>query len=145
MNEQPKIDSPQISSGRLWRLLALVLLGCMGLAAMLLLPIKSRQGYGPALHLSTFLTDGRGLENGAEVRIAGIRVGRVTNIRVRPEMSPASVEVKMAIEPGYRDSVPADSKVRLGKAGLLGATVVDIDIQFAKGAAASEGHVLLAD
>ncbi len=136
---------PQMTSGQRWRLLAFLALGVIGLLALVFLPMKTRQGFGPTLHIRTFLTDGRGLEKGADVRIAGIHVGTVTAVRIRPEMSPASVEVEMAIEPSYRESIPGDSKVRLGKAGLLGATVVDIDIQFAKGAGIQDGAVLLAD
>ncbi len=136
-------DEPTLEPGRSWRLLAVVALGLAGLILFLWLPNRARQQAGEVLHLKTYLTDAKGLENGAEVRIAGIRVGRVSSVRVRPQVPQTPVEVQMEIDPGYRTSVPSDSKIRLGRAGLLGVTVVDIDIQFARGAAAKDGDVIL--
>jgi phospholipid/cholesterol/gamma-HCH transport system substrate-binding protein len=137
-------DEPKLEPGRKWRLLAVIVLGLIGLIALLWLPSRTREGGSP-LQLKTYLADGKGLENGAEVRIAGIRIGRVSSVRVRPELPKAPVEVLMEIDPGYRNSIPVDSRVRLGRAGLMGVTVVDLDIQFAKGPAAKEGDVLRTD
>lgn len=137
-------QNQSVSGGR-WRLAAFLLLGCAALAALIYLPITTRRGSGEPLHLKTYLRDGKGLENHAEVRIAGIRVGRVTMVRVGPEMPGSPVEVEILIDPGYRLMVPRDSKVRLGRAGLLGNTVIDIDVQFAKDPASRDGDVLRAD
>lgn len=138
-------EEKSLSRAGRWRLLAFLILGCVALATMLYFPASTRRDSADALHLKTYLSDGRGLENNAEVRIAGIRVGRVSMVRVRPETPKAPVEVEMIIDPGYSMMVPSDSKVRLGRAGLVGNTVVDIDVQFAKGAAARNGDVLLPD
>jgi phospholipid/cholesterol/gamma-HCH transport system substrate-binding protein len=135
------MDDPA-QSGPRWRLLAFLALGLAALAALIYFPYTIRHNSADATHLKTFLRDGRGLENNAEVRIAGIRVGRVMSVRVRPELQQTPIEVEMIIEPGYRMMVPADAKVRLGRAGALGQTVVDIDVQFAKGSAAHSGDTL---
>jgi ABC-type transporter Mla subunit MlaD len=135
------MDDP-VESGPRWRLLAFLALGLAALAALIYFPYTIRHNSADATHLKTFLRDGRGLENNAEVRIAGIRVGRVMSVRVKPELQQTSVEVEMIIEPGYRMMVPADAKVRLGRAGTLGPTVIDIDVQFAKAPAAHNGDTL---
>jgi ABC-type transporter Mla subunit MlaD len=129
-------------SGPRWRLVAFLALGLAALAALIYFPYTVRHNSADATHLKTFLRDGRGLENNAEVRIAGIRVGRVMSVRVKPELQQAPIEVEMIVEPGYRMMVPADAKVRLGRAGTLGPTVLDIDVQFAKGPAAHNGNTL---
>jgi phospholipid/cholesterol/gamma-HCH transport system substrate-binding protein len=135
---------PKLEPGRKWRLLAVIVLGVVGLIALLWLPSRTREG-GSVLRLRTYLADGKGLENGAEVRIAGIRVGHVTAIHIRSQVGEPPVEVLMEIDSGHRNSIPVDSRVHLGRAGLMGVTVVDLDIQFAKGPAAKEGDVLRAD
>jgi phospholipid/cholesterol/gamma-HCH transport system substrate-binding protein len=136
------MDEP-LQSGSRWRLLAFLVLGLAALAALIYFPLTTRNSSAETMHLKTFLRDGRGLENNAEVRIAGIRVGRVTSVRVKPELQQTPVEVELMIEPGYRLMVPADSRVRIGRAGMTGVTVLDIDVQFAKGVAAHNGDTLL--
>ena len=135
------MDEP-LESGSRWRLLAFLVLGLAALAALIYFPLSIRHGSDESMHLKTFLRDGRGLENNADVRIAGIRVGHVASVRIKPELPQNPVEVEMIIEPGYRLMVPSDSKVRLGRAGMIGVTVLDIDIQFARGAAAHSGDTL---
>src|SRR3954463_561752 len=134
------MDEP-VESGPRWRLLAFMALGLAALATLIYFPYSLRHHSSDTTHLKTFLRDGRGLENNAEVRIAGIRVGRVMSVRVKPELQQAPVEVEMIIEPGYQMMVPADAKVRLGRAGALGPTVVDIDVQFAKAPGAHNGDI----
>lgn len=135
------MDEP-VESGPRWRLIALLLLGLAALAAFIYFPATVGHNSGQAIHLKTFFRDGHGLESNAEVRIAGICIGRVMSVRVRPELTQAPVEVELIVDPGYRLMVPRDSKVRLGRAGILGGTVVDIDVQFAKASAAQNGDVL---
>jgi phospholipid/cholesterol/gamma-HCH transport system substrate-binding protein len=135
------MDEP-VEPGPRWRLLAFLVLGLAALGALIYFPYTIRHNSADATQLKTFLRDGRGLENNAEVRIAGIRVGRVISVRVKPVRQQTPVEVEMIIEPGYQMMVPADAKVRLGRAGVLGPTVVDIDVQFAKGPAAHNGDTL---
>ena len=59
-----------------------------------------------------------GLVPGAQVQMAGIRIGRVKDIRYDPETGRATVF--MEIRDDYRNSIPEDSQVTLKTKGLMG-------------------------
>ncbi len=66
-----------------------------------------------------------GLVNGAQVQIAGIKVGSVKNIIFDPQSGKAIALLE--INDAYRDSIPEDSKVNLKTKGLLGDRYVEIE------------------
>jgi len=66
-----------------------------------------------------------GLVRGAQVQIAGIKVGDVKDIHFDPETGKALVV--MEINSAYRNTIPADSRVALRTKGLLGDKYVVVE------------------
>ncbi len=77
--------------------------------------------------LRSYFSSAAGLRQGAQVRLAGIPVGIVEEIRISryPEPSRA-VEVILRVPRGYQNEIRTDSEARLATAGLLGEAFVDI-------------------
>jgi len=75
-------------------------------------------GAGEGFHLTARFKGVEGLIVGAPVHMAGIKIGRVKEIRFEPVNNVAVV--LMQIRNQYRNSIPADSQVRLKKKGLMG-------------------------
>lgn len=90
--------------------------------------------------LKTYFEDARGLRAGASVRMAGVDVGRVSMIRVRPEMH--SAEVTMDLHTSYELRVPSDAVAMVETAGVLGDSFVQIDIQNTSGPPLKNGGVI---
>jgi ABC-type transporter Mla subunit MlaD len=74
--------------------------------------------------------------------MAGVEVGRVTDIRIRPEVRDNPAEVSMSLDPAYMLDIPSDSVASLPTEGVLGPTFVDIDIRNASGLPLQNGGVL---
>ena len=85
------------------------------------------------LVLRAYFTNGMGLRSGATVRMAGIDVGSVRSVRLRPELKSGPVEVVLVLNPHYELKIPNDSTAMLETAGLLGETCVEIDTSTASG------------
>jgi phospholipid/cholesterol/gamma-HCH transport system substrate-binding protein len=92
------------------------------------------------LQVKTYFEDAQGLHAGATVRVAGVDVGRVSTIRVRPEMH--SAEVMMDLRTPYELHVPSDAVATVETAGVLGEPFVQINIQSASGPPLTNGGVL---
>ena len=82
------------------------------------------------------------LRAGAPVRLAGVDIGYVKTVRVRPELRESPVEVTMILVPSYEIKIPNDSVATLSTAGLLGGTYVALDISNAVGPPAQANAVL---
>jgi phospholipid/cholesterol/gamma-HCH transport system substrate-binding protein len=88
-----------------------------------------------------------GLIPGNEVRLAGVRVGNVVEVKfgeipVRPE-DPNTVEIVMRVNPEIaRERIRSDSVVTLGSIGLLGDKVVEISPGTKKGTPIRSGDYL---
>jgi phospholipid/cholesterol/gamma-HCH transport system substrate-binding protein len=63
-----------------------------------------------------------GLSNGADVRIAGVRVGSVTDTRIDPQTF--SAELTFRVDRGLR--LPADTSAEITSEGLLGGRYVSL-------------------
>ena len=63
-----------------------------------------------------------GLSNGADVRIAGVRVGTVTDARIDPQTF--SAELTMRVDSGLR--LPDDTSAEVTSEGLLGGRYVSL-------------------
>ena len=85
------------------------------------------------LVVNAYFKDGMGLREGAKVRLAGIDIGTVKTIRLRPEAKEAPVEVVMVLAPAYELKIPNDSTASLATAGLLGEAYVQVDASRASG------------
>jgi phospholipid/cholesterol/gamma-HCH transport system substrate-binding protein len=94
------------------------------------------------LEVRAYFQDAQGLRAGAAVRVAGVDVGRVTKLHVRPELKEHAAEITMILETAYELKIPADSVVSLRTAGLLGETYPEIDIRHASAPPIGDGGVL---
>jgi phospholipid/cholesterol/gamma-HCH transport system substrate-binding protein len=97
----------------------------VGLLFLLIIAIGAYLWFGVLDHraaegffLTAHLKETEGLVPGAKVQLAGIKIGRVKDVRYDPVSN--AVVVSMHIRSQYRDSIPDDSQVRLVTKGLLG-------------------------
>jgi ABC-type transporter Mla subunit MlaD len=92
-------------------------------------------------HLNTkcYFQNAQGLRAGAKVRLAGVEIGSVTSVRVRPQLKDYPAEVVMSLETPYELNIPNDSVVTLETAGVLGEVFPEIDTRGASGCTAIQG------
>ena len=83
-----------------------------------------------------------GLRAGAPVRLAGVEVGKVTSVRVRPEMQAVPAEVTMSLRTSYELNIPNDSTVSLDTAGVLEETFAEINVLEAAGPTVKSNGIL---
>jgi phospholipid/cholesterol/gamma-HCH transport system substrate-binding protein len=79
-----------------------------------------------------------GLIQGATVRLAGVAVGRVGEIRL-PEAGDAKVRVELLIARRVQDRIRADSLARIETLGLLGDKIIDVSLGSADAAVLRDG------
>jgi phospholipid/cholesterol/gamma-HCH transport system substrate-binding protein len=70
--------------------------------------------------VTTYVPDAGGIRRGDPVQLRGVNIGRVQRFRISQDQ----VAVRLEIEGEYK--IPADSKVMLKSAGIVGGTVADI-------------------
>ena len=108
--------------------------GAVGFLVLLFLPQVTRQIFRrPALNAQACFHYVAGLRQGAEVRIAGVDVGRVRRITVVPQDASCPVRIQMRLQTDYELTVPSDSVATIQQAGILGPSYVEIDISRAAG------------
>lgn len=125
-----------------WNILRVAAIIGVAVIAVSLLLIGSPLAH--KLIIKSYFTDANGLRSGARVRLSGVDVGSVTNVRVTPESKDAPVEIVMALKTGYQLKVPNDSTVSLETAGVLGETFVEIDSHTTSGLPIQSGATLKA-
>ena len=96
------------------------------------------------LHLSSYFQDAAGLHTGATVRVAGVDVGTVTSVRVKPELHDHPAEIQILLQTSYPLAIPNDSVVNIKTLGILGENYADIDIRDATGPPVQDGGALKA-
>jgi phospholipid/cholesterol/gamma-HCH transport system substrate-binding protein len=79
-----------------------------------------------------------GLAQGATVRLAGVAVGRVGEVRL-PEAGGAKVRVELLVARRIQDRIRADSVARIETLGLLGDRIIDISLGSAGAAVLPDG------
>ncbi|MEA2487430.1 MAG: phospholipid/cholesterol/gamma-HCH transport system substrate-binding protein, partial [Actinomycetota bacterium] len=72
--------------------------------------------------ISADLKDAAGLQSGNEVRIAGVRVGRVTGVHLTPQSARVTMEIRRDVH------IPQESRVAVKLATLLGQKFIDIQM-----------------
>jgi ABC-type transporter Mla subunit MlaD len=115
-----------------------VVVALIGVGIVALLLVRSTEH---KLTVKAHFTNASGLRDGANVRAAGVDVGSVKSVRVRPELREEPVEVVMVLNPQYEIKIPADSIVSLTE-GVLGPTYVEIDATGASGPPIATNAVL---
>ena len=88
--------------------------------------------FGPKYHIKTYLPEVSGLSTGAPVRLDGVEIGNVDQIRLvprEPGKAPErmhNIEVGMRIDRKYQNDILTDSAASLVTEGLLGNRYVTI-------------------
>ena len=97
------------------------------------------------LILKSYFFDAQGLRVGAPVRLSGVDIGNVNQIRVVRNKPQTPVEVTMKVNKKYSFDLRSDSKTLLSTAGVLGETYINIDSSKAVGREVRDGDVLQTD
>ncbi len=92
--------------------------------------------------LKAYFDNAGGLREGAPVRLSGVDLGNVTNVRIVGGKPLTPVEVTMKVSTRYSFNLRKDSVALLSTAGVLGETFVDIDSSLAKGPEVVDGDTL---
>lgn len=102
---------------------AIVGLLVVALAVGFVLFAMARTGAGGGrggVAVAAVFPNASGVNVGTDVRVAGLKVGKVTGL----ELDPQSYQVKVGIEFNPKVSLPADSTAAITSEGLLGQTFV---------------------
>jgi phospholipid/cholesterol/gamma-HCH transport system substrate-binding protein len=84
-----------------------------------------------------------GLAEGATVRLAGVQIGRVSDIALSSEPG-GKVRVKMSVAKQYANRIRKDSVARIATQGLLGDKIVEITVGTASAPPMQAGEVVAA-
>jgi phospholipid/cholesterol/gamma-HCH transport system substrate-binding protein len=115
------------------RVLRIVAPVAVVVATLVILLVEQWPHAGHRLTVRAYFSNVDGLREGANVRIAGVDIGSVKSVHVRPELGKEPVEVVMLLNPAYEIRIPSDSLVSLQTAGVLGATYAEINTASASG------------
>ena len=108
-----------------WSELKIGIVGVLAivLASMLILAVGGQGGFPwQRYELKTKFPDVKGLKSGAVVRVAGVEVGKVTDVR----FAGAEVEIVMEVSEDMQPLITTDSEAAIGSLSLLGEPVIDI-------------------
>ena len=119
-----------------------VIFASITLAVLLFLMSGTGGLFTPKLTLKAYFDNASGLRKGAPVRLSGVDIGNVNDIRIIPSKQPTPVEVTMNISAKYKEGLHEDSQAELSTAGVLGETYIDIDSAHAKGPEVRDGDTL---
>jgi ABC-type transporter Mla subunit MlaD len=122
---------------------SVVVIGAVGLFVAL----WARSAHTPPQHtlaLRAYFADAQGLRPG-DVRIAGVRVGAVTSVKVEPEHKQAPAAVEMNLASDFYLRLPSDAAAAIATAGILGEPYVYIEIEHTTGPPIISGAVLRSD
>ena len=94
------------------------------LAVMIIVAVGGAGGslFASRYNLRTKFPDVKGLKSGAVVRVAGVEVGKVTDI----DFVGAEVEVAFEVVDEMQQRITTDSRASIGSLSLLGEPVIDI-------------------
>jgi phospholipid/cholesterol/gamma-HCH transport system substrate-binding protein len=103
--------------------IGIVAVAAIALATALIVAVGGAAGFAwQRYDLKTRFPDVKGLKGGAVVRVAGVEVGKVSEV----ELTGAEVEVVMGIKKGNETRITTDSRASIGSLSLLGEPVIDI-------------------
>jgi phospholipid/cholesterol/gamma-HCH transport system substrate-binding protein len=101
-----------------------------------------RLSRAPSLRLRTCFQDVSGLRPDAKVRLAGVDIGTVREVKAQPDNKACPGGVEMEIQTPYELKIAQDSVASTATAGLLGETYLAIDASQASGPPARNGDQL---
>jgi phospholipid/cholesterol/gamma-HCH transport system substrate-binding protein len=93
------------------------------LAATLIIAVGGQSGFSwQRYELKTKFDNVQGLKSGAIVRVAGVEVGKVTDVA----FSGAAVQVTLSVKRDMQERITSDSRASIGSLSLLGEPIIDI-------------------
>lgn len=113
--------------GRKLRVGVFVLIGLAAFLGMIYALGARARLFEPRFTVSAEFTEVGGLVEGATVRLAGVQIGRVSDVRL-PSQPGGKVRVDMTIARQFGDRVRKDSVARIETQGLLGDRIVEISV-----------------
>src|SRR4051812_29649636 len=95
----------------------------LALTALLIVAVGGASGFAwERYSLKTSFENVQGLKSGAIVRVAGVEVGKVTDVR----LAGTGVEVVLSIKKENQSRVTSDSRASIGAMSLLGEPLIDV-------------------
>jgi phospholipid/cholesterol/gamma-HCH transport system substrate-binding protein len=103
--------------------LGIVAVTAMVLASMLIIAVGGQGGFTwQRYELRTKFADVKGLKSGAVVRVAGVEVGKVTDVALAGQ----EVEVTLEVNEENQSRITTESRTSIGSLSLLGEPIIDI-------------------
>ena len=121
------MNDERIERGRTLRVGVFVLIGLAAFLGMIYALGARARLFEPRFTISAEFTEVGGLVEGATVRLAGVQIGRVSDVNL-PARPGGKVRVDMTIARQFGDRVRRDSVARIETQGLLGDKIVEISV-----------------
>ena len=103
--------------------IGIIAVAAIGLAVMLIIAVGGQGGFSwEQYELKTKFTDVKGLKSGAVVRVAGVEVGKVDEVK----LSGSEVEVVLKVNEENKSRITTESRASIGSLSLLGEPVIDV-------------------
>jgi phospholipid/cholesterol/gamma-HCH transport system substrate-binding protein len=103
--------------------IGIVSVAAIALALMLIVAVGGQGGFSwQQYELKTKFADVKGLKSGAVVRVAGVEVGKVADVR----LTGSEVEVVLEVNEENKPRITTESRASIGSLSLLGEPVIDI-------------------
>jgi phospholipid/cholesterol/gamma-HCH transport system substrate-binding protein len=121
MPDRNKIRWSQLKVG-------IVALAAIIIAGVMIFLLTSKTGlFRRNIRLRTYMEDASGMQDGTAVRLNGITVGYLDQLRLTNSTNPKRVvEFDMEVEEKYEDQIPVDSVATISAANLLGDKFINI-------------------
>ena len=121
-----------------------IVVASVTLAVLLFLMSGTGGLFTKRITLKSYFDNAAGLRQGAPVRLSGVDIGNVANIRIVPDKDKklTPVEVTLKVSTRYDYAMRRDSVTSLETAGVLGETYIDIDSSQAIGTPVQDGDTL---
>ena len=103
--------------------IGIVAVVAIGMAVMFIIAIGGQGGFSwEQYELITKFPDVKGLKSGAVVRVAGVEVGKVDEVK----LTGSEVEVRLKVNEENKSRITDQSRASIGSLSLLGEPVIDI-------------------
>jgi len=95
----------------------------LALTAIMVVSVGGASGFAwQRYSLKTTFDNVQGLKSGAIVRVAGVEVGKVTDV----DLKGSGVEVALSVKKENQSRITSDSRASIGSMSLLGEPLIDI-------------------
>ncbi len=119
-----------------------VFLGTVLLVVAIFLIGNKNALFSDNIHVKTYFDNVEGLRTGAAVRLNGLNVGSVSNVKLM-EMNQYRVEVTMRINRDVKQFIRLDSEAAIETEGIIGSKIVVITPGSKESATIEDGGVIL--